>query len=89
MPKRLSTDPSLFAKNVLHHIINKYDPEATESVVTDSAIEDKPAKNPHAVALGKLGGSKGGKARAENLSARRKRSIAKKAAKTRWAKASE
>jgi hypothetical protein len=43
-------------------------------------------KNPAAVALGKLGASKGGKARAEKLSAERKSEIARKAAKARWAK---
>ena len=45
-----------------------------------------PAKNPHAVALGKLGGSKGGKARAETLSPRKRAEIAKKAARARWSK---
>jgi hypothetical protein len=43
-------------------------------------------KNPAAVALGKLGASKGGKARAESLSARKRSEIAKKAARSRWAK---
>lgn len=37
-----------------------------------------------AVALGRLGGKKGGKARAEKLSAKRRREIAKKAAAARW-----
>jgi hypothetical protein len=41
-------------------------------------------KNPAAVALGKLGGSKGGKARAAKLSPAKRKSIAKKAAKSRW-----
>lgn len=41
-------------------------------------------KNPHAVALGKLGGKKGGKARAESLSPAKRKAIAKKAAKARW-----
>jgi len=41
-------------------------------------------KNPAAVALGKLGGSKGGKARAKNLPAHIRSAIAKKAAQTRW-----
>jgi hypothetical protein len=41
-------------------------------------------KNPHAVALGKLGGAKGGKARAAKLSTKRKHSIASKAANKRW-----
>jgi len=43
-------------------------------------------KNPHAVALGKLGGSKGGKKRAAQLSPERRREIAQKAIATRWAK---
>lgn len=42
-------------------------------------------KNPAAVALGKLGGAKGGRARASALSAEQRASIAKKAAKARWA----
>jgi hypothetical protein len=45
--------------------------------------EEKDAK---AVAAGKLGGLKGGKARAKNLSARRLKDIAQKAAKARWNK---
>ena len=46
--------------------------------------EPKPAKNPAAVALGRLGGLKGGKARAAKLSARKRSQAAAKAAKTRW-----
>ena len=45
-----------------------------------------PAKNPHAVALGRLGGLKGGRARAAKLGARDRSKIAAKAAKARWAK---
>lgn len=41
-------------------------------------------KNPAAVALGRLGGLKGGKARAKKLSAKRRKEIAKKAARARW-----
>lgn len=51
--------------------------------------EDKiepPKKNPHAQALSKLGASKGGTQRAKNLSARKRKTIAKKAAETRWGK---
>jgi hypothetical protein len=43
-------------------------------------------KNPAAVALGKLGGPKGGAARAAALSPRRRSLIAKKAAMARWRK---
>lgn len=41
-------------------------------------------KNIAAVALGRLGGLKGGKARAAKLSAKKRSEIAKKAAQTRW-----
>ena len=41
-------------------------------------------KNPHAVALGRMGGQKGGKARAAKLSPKRRSQIAKRAAKARW-----
>jgi len=44
-----------------------------------------PIKNPAAVALGKLGGAKGGAARAAALSPAKRKAIAKKAAKSRWA----
>ena len=44
-------------------------------------------KNPHAVALGRMGGAKGGKVRAANLSPERRREIARKAVLARWAKA--
>lgn len=42
-------------------------------------------KNPAAVTLGRLGGLKGGKARAEKLSAKKRSEIAKRAAEKRWA----
>jgi hypothetical protein len=44
-------------------------------------------KNPHAVALGKMGGSKGGKSRAAKLTPEERSAIARKAVQTRWAKA--
>jgi len=51
------------------------------------AEPEKPAdetKNPAAVALGRLGGLKGGKARAEKLTKAQRSEIAKKAAAARW-----
>jgi len=48
--------------------------------------KDQPKKNPAAVALGRLGGLKGGKARAKKLSPKKKTAIARKAAKARWSK---
>jgi len=41
-------------------------------------------KNPHAVALGRLGGLKGGKARALKLTSEERKAIARKAAEARW-----
>jgi hypothetical protein len=43
-------------------------------------------KNPHAVALSKLGARKGGESRAAHLSPEQRREIARKAAQARWAK---
>jgi hypothetical protein len=43
-------------------------------------------KNAAAVALGRLGGLKGGKARAEKLTEERRKEIAQKAAEKRWSK---
>jgi hypothetical protein len=45
-------------------------------------------KNPAAVALGKLGGAKGGAARAAKLTAKRRKEIAAKAARARWGRRS-
>jgi hypothetical protein len=50
-------------------------------------MQKKQKKNPNAVALGKLGGSKGGKIRAERLTAEQRTEIARKAVTARWAKA--
>jgi hypothetical protein len=62
--------------------------ETAFSVVQQSTGDAQPipTKNPAAVALGRLGGLKGGKARAENLSARRRKEIATRAAEARWRK---
>jgi hypothetical protein len=58
----------------------KYDPLKEQKKPVD------PSKNPNAVALGRLGGLKGGAARAEKLSPRKRSQIAAKAAKARWGK---
>ncbi len=57
-------------------------------LLTGEATEPNPdeGKNPAAVALGRLGGLKGGKARASKLSAKKRKEIAQKAAKKRWSK---
>jgi hypothetical protein len=53
-------------------------------IVAETTKEPERVKNPAAVALGLLGASKGGKARAAGLSAAKRKEIAKKAAQKRW-----
>lgn len=57
---------------------------ATEPTVTAPILPS--GKNAAAVALGRLGGLKGGKARARTLSKSRRAEIAKRAAFARWSK---
>ena len=57
------------------------DPNVMAARIVREATSEK---NPAAVSLGRLGGLKGGKARAASLSAARRSAIAKKAAKARW-----
>ena len=58
------------------------------SIVAEATADGRPekasAKNPAAVELGRLGGLKGGVARARKLSKKRRSDIAKKAAAARW-----
>jgi len=54
-------------------------------IVLERMVSSFPMKkNPHAVALGRLGGKRGGPARARRLSIRERASIARQAATTRW-----
>jgi hypothetical protein len=73
--RKLPRDPSQRAKMIV-------------DLTTGNAPEEepKPEKNPAAVALAMLGASKGGHARAASLSARKRKQIAKDAAKARWSK---
>lgn len=60
--------------------------EATgQAPADDSTKSPTKDKNPAAVALGHLGGLNGGPARAKKLSSKKRKEIAKKAAKSRWA----
>lgn len=63
--------------------------QLAKSIVDQATGEEleqpqEPEKNPSAVALGRLGGLKGGAARAKKLTAEERSEIAKKAAKARW-----
>jgi len=75
--KKRPRDPNELAYQVMLESTGqskKYEPPA------------EPPKNPAAVALGRLGGLKGGHARAAKLSKRQRSKIAEKAAKARWGK---
>jgi len=80
MPKRSSKKKNIRDVNVL-----------ASSIVEQATGEPIPkpedsTKNPAAVALGRLGGLKGGKARANKLTPEQRKEIAQKAAKSRWYK---
>jgi hypothetical protein len=76
MKKKRSTDVNVTAFEIL---------QAATGQSEVKPIKRKPLeKNPAAVALGRLGGLKGGKARAESLSPKKRSLIAKKAAQARW-----
>jgi hypothetical protein len=78
-PKRTGTshDFTTVARRVVEQAIGEK--------LDGSPLDDPDAgKNPAAVALGKLGGAKGGKARAERLSADERKRIAASAAEARW-----
>ena len=66
--------------------VSKRDDAQNALRVVEQAIGEPLKKNPHAVALGRMGGKIGGVKRAESLSPERKREIAEKAARTRWKK---
>ncbi len=57
---------------------------ATGSVENHATTPEEQSKDPAAVNLGRRGGLKGGKARAQSLTAERRAEIAKTAAKARW-----
>ena len=83
MPSRPSKKKS-HNKMDLNQLAKSIIDQATGETALEA--EEQPAKNPAAVALGKLGGSKGGKARAAKLTPAKRSEIAKKAASKRWGK---
>jgi hypothetical protein len=74
--KKRPRDPNQLAKFIVDL--------ATGEITDSESPPEFEGKNPAAVALGRMGGLKGGKARAKALSARQRREIARKAAKARW-----
>ena len=77
MVKKKSSDINVLASQIVA--------EATQEEKEPAQTPAK-GKNPAAVALGRLGGLKGGPARAKKLSKKRRIKIAQNAAKSRWDK---
>lgn len=71
---------------VKHPDIFKLAHAIIEAATDEKEQVEETTKNPHAVALGRLGGLKGGRARANKISAKQRKDIAQKAAKARWSK---
>lgn len=81
MPKRSSKprDINILASTIVG--------QATGDISKPTAIDE--GKNPAAVALGRMGGLKGGKARAKGMTKKQRSNAARKAAKARWGKHSD
>lgn len=79
MPKRSSKKKSRDINVLASQIVEEATGEATPK-------PENSTKNPAAVALGRLGGLKGGKARASKLTPEQRKEIARKAAQARWSK---
>lgn len=88
MPKRSSKKPGPKDVNQLaKSIVNRATGQAKDEPVAEPVVEpDTDGKNPAAVALGRLGGKKGGPARARNLTSAQRSEAARKAAQARWNK---
>jgi hypothetical protein len=67
--------------------VNQIAHATLQAIISGDVPQTADGKNPLAVALGRMGGLKGGKARAAKLSARELSESARKAAQARWAKA--
>ncbi len=86
-PKKLPRDANARAARIVAISTGEEPPKLIEKPREQVAETlELPQKNPAAVALGKLGGLKGGKARAKSLSKEKRAEIARIAAAARWKK---
>ena len=76
----------IFASSMGKRKKREHDFSVTAFRVVQEATGQSKKRNFDAVALGRLGGLKGGKARAEKLSPERRKEIAVKGARARWGK---
>lgn len=75
--KKRPRDPNQLGKMIVDISVGEFEDRAP--------TPEELGKHPGAVSLGRLGGLKGGKARAKKLTAKQRKAIAKKAALMRWA----
>lgn len=81
--KTKSSDINVTAVEILKAVTGESDDHHSRNG-TPAKQKDPPKKNPAVVALGRLGGMKGGKARAAKLNPKRRNAIALKVARARW-----
>ena len=84
-------DPMQRAKKTLDFIIERSESPSVQDT-SNKSITSKPKekeKNPAAVALGRLGGLKGGKVRAQRMTPEQRSEAARKAVQARWSKKRE
>jgi hypothetical protein len=85
MSKKKSSDVNVTTFEILNAVTGEVAESLRNRKPTKKPTKPPiPVKNPAAVALGRLGGLKGGKARAKNLTQKQRADIARKAAKARW-----
>ncbi len=84
--KKLPRDANSLAARIVAMSTGTEPPKLTPESNEDTAAKPEKEKNPAAVALGRLGGLKGGRARAESLNKTKRTEIAKLAAAARWKK---
>ena len=80
--KKRPRDPNQLAASIVEEATQETPVE--EEPEPQQSEEEMEGKNPAAVALGRLGGKKGGKARAAKLTLEQRKEIARKAARARW-----
>lgn len=86
MLKRSSNDAGQVTAKMVQGAVEAIYPATLIVAKAMGAAKLAKAKNPAAVALGRMGGLKGGRVRAERLSVTRRAEIAAKAAAARWRK---
>jgi hypothetical protein len=86
--KKTGRDPVVIARSVVDHVTGASASSEGQqpAIVRAASVKPESEKDPAAVALGRKGGLKGGKARAAKLTKEQLSESGKKAARARWEK---